>query len=58
MEFVELRDEKCLTTYSFVQWIDLLLLFLSDPFRGMGAWRKTMWPQKPGNYSGPGTEIV
>ena len=44
---------------ALVQWINLLLLlFLSDPFRGMGAWRKTMEPQKPGNYPGHGTEIA
>ena len=28
---------------------------LPDPFRGMGAWRKT---QKPGNSSGSGPEVV
>ena len=31
---------------------------LPDPFRGMGAWRKTMEPQKPGNYPGSGPEVV
>ena len=36
----------------------LLLLLLSDPFRGMGAWQKTMGPQKPGQLSGPGPEVV
>ena len=29
-----------------------------DPFPGMGAWRKTMEPQKQGNSSRPGPEIV
>ena len=24
----------------------------------MGAWRKTMEPQKPGNFPGPGPEVV
>ena len=42
---------------ALVQWINLLL-FLADPFQGMGAWRKAMEPQNPGNYPGPGTEIV
>ena len=31
---------------------------LLDPFRGMGAWRKTMEPQKPGNSPGSGREVV
>ena len=31
--------------------------WLPDPFRGMGAWRKTMEPQKPGNSPRPGPEI-
>ena len=34
------------------------LLLLPDPFRGMGACRKTMKPQKPGNSPGPGSEVV
>ena len=36
----------------------LLLLLLPDPFRGIGAWRKIMEPQKPGNSPGPGPEVV
>ena len=32
--------------------------WLPDPFRGMGAWRKTMEPQKPGNFPGSGPEVV
>ena len=35
-----------------------LLLLFPDPFRGTGAWRKTMEPQKPGNSPGPGPEVV
>ena len=35
-----------------------LLLLLHDHFRGMGAWRKTMEHQKPGNFPGPGPEVV
>ena len=31
---------------------------LPDPFRGMGTWRKTMEPQKPGNSPGSGPEVV
>ena len=31
---------------------------LPDPFRGMGAWRKTMEPQKPGNSPGSGPEVI
>ena len=38
--------------------ISILMLLLLDPFRGMGAWRKTFEPQKPGNSQGPGPEIV
>ena len=34
------------------------LLLLPNPFRGMGAWRRTMEPQKPGNSPGPGPEVV
>ena len=34
------------------------LLLLPDPFRGMGAWRKTMEPQKPQNSPGPEPEFV
>ena len=36
----------------------LLLLLLPDPFPGMGAWRKTMEPMKPGNSPGSGPEVV
>ena len=36
----------------------LLLLLLPDPFRGMGAWPKTMQPQMPGNSTGHGPEVV
>ena len=36
----------------------LLLLLLPNPFRGMGAWRKTTEPQKPGNSPGPAPEVV
>ena len=32
--------------------------WLPDPFRGMGAWRNTMEPQKPGNSPGSGPEVV
>ena len=35
-----------------------LILLLPDPFRGMGPWRKTIEPQKPGNSPGPGPEVV
>ena len=31
---------------------------LPGPFREMGAWRKTMVPQKPGNSPGSGPEVV
>ena len=36
----------------------LLLLLLPNPFQGMGAWQNTMEPQKPGNFPGPGSEVV
>ena len=32
--------------------------WLPDPFRGIGAWRKTMEPQKPSNSPGSGPEVV
>ena len=31
---------------------------LPDPFRGMGAWRKTMELQNPGNSPGSGPEVI
>ena len=31
---------------------------LPDTFRGMGAWRKTMEPQKPSNSPVSGSEVV
>ena len=34
------------------------MLLLSDSFRGMGAWWKTIGPQNPGNFPGPGPEVV
>ena len=36
----------------------LLLWLLPNPFRGMGAWRKTMESQKVGNFEGLGPEVV
>ena len=36
----------------------VLLLLLPDPFGGMGAWWKTMEPQKPGNSPRSGPEVV
>ena len=36
----------------------MMLLLLSDPFREMGAWRKNMETQKPGNVPGPGPEVT
>ena len=33
-------------------------LLLADPFREMGAWRKTMEPQKPNNSPGSGPEVI
>ena len=35
-----------------------MLLLLPDPFRRMGAWRKTMEPQKPSNSQGPGSKVA
>ena len=32
--------------------------WLPDPFRGMGAWRMTMEPQKPGNSPRSGPEVI
>ena len=42
----------------FSKHVFLLLLLFNQPFRGMGAWRKTMEPQKPGNSPGSGPEVV
>ena len=36
----------------------MVLLSLPDSFRGMRAWRKTIEPQKPGNFPGPRSEIL
>ena len=36
----------------------LLLLLLPGPLEGLGAWQKTMKPQKPGNSPGPGLEVA
>ena len=36
----------------------VLLLPLSNPFRGIGAWQKTMEPQKPGNTPEPGPVVA
>ena len=35
-----------------------MLLLLLDPFRGVGAWRKTIEPQNPGNSPEPGPEVL
>ena len=35
-----------------------MLLLLPNPFQGMEAWRKIMEPQKPGNSTRPGSEVV
>ena len=36
------------------------MLLLPNPFREIGAWRNTMEPQKPSNFSAPeaGPEVV
>ena len=36
----------------------ILLCCLPDPFRGMGAWWKTMEPQKASNSPGSGPEYI
>ena len=38
--------------------IMLFLLLLHDLFRGIGAWPKSIEPQKPGNSPGPGPEVA
>ena len=38
--------------------VKLLLLLLPKPFGGMGAWRKNMEHQKPGNSPRPGLEVA
>ena len=43
--------------FLYILTINLLLL-LTDSFRALGAWRKTMEPQKPGNSPGLGPEVV
>ena len=35
------------------RYIKCCCFWLPDPFRGMGAWRKTMEPQKPGFQGDP-----
>ena len=53
------RGSRCLSWfYCFCCYRHFLLLLLPDAFRGMGAWRRTMEPQKPGNSAGPGPEVV
>ena len=53
-----IEEKKIVTKHEIgVRVCDLLLLF-SDPFRGMGAWRKTMELQKSDNSPEPGPEIV
>ena len=54
--FSKSNNNKAITNDTLV--FMLLLLFLHDPFRGMGAWRKTMEPQKPGNSPGPGPVVI
>ena len=34
------------------------MLLLPSPFREMGAWRKTIELQKPGNSPAPGPEVL
>ena len=36
----------------------VLLLLLPDPFQGMGAWWKTMEPQKPSDSLRPGPMVA
>ena len=49
---------KCAFTTVFHYFSRVLQLLLSDPFRGMEAWQKTMDLQKSGNSPGSGLEIV
>ena len=58
MEFVELRDGKCLPTYSFSLMDGLVVVVFTCPLPRDGGMGKTMEPQKPGNFPGFGTEIV
>ena len=61
LEFATAREKiscaiRCIGTLLHLNG-DMLLL-PPDPFRWMGAWRKTMEPQKQGNYSPPAPEAV
>ena len=50
---------KLLVALNFFHYKNFVVCcWLPEPFRGMGAWRKTMEPQKPGNSPGSGPEVV
>ena len=52
----EFANAFCYVTVRSV--ISILPQLLLDSFRGMGVWRKTIEPQKPDNFQGPGPEVV
>ena len=65
IQFLEIESEKQLFSTEISQRQDSAIFevigcrcWLPDPFRGMGAWRKTIEPQKPGNSPGSGPEVV
>ena len=45
------------SVYVISFWL-LLLLLLLDSFQGVGAWRKTIELQTPGNFPMPGSEVL
>ena len=66
-EFRKLSDRLSLGTFvvksrvqTYVQASVIInkCCWLPDPFGGIGAWRKTMEPQKLGNSPGSGPEVV
>ena len=56
LHFIFLRKQK--PSFTAITLPSCCCCWLPDPFRGMGAWPKTIEPQKPGNSPESEPEVV
>ena len=52
------KVESHLVSYNVYSFVAVVVVTRPLPFRRMGAWRKTLEPQKLGNSPGSGPKVV